>query len=428
MNKPNFIINLDNTSSNEVPHFHSYSFLFNKIISYLKEHFKKDFFLYDGFEGLALSTASKDFSEGIHDVEILAYIADCLDTYSIKSLHKKHTDEPNFSFEPFSSNCLYYYPSFEVAIGIVPSYDERGYSTRTTVLLSTSNKNMKDFLCYLTTKQRNRDKNYVTTITDTSRGPLEQTEKITSLIDRSDVILDDKTKKQIYRAIDEFFNENSDFYQKYNIPYKRGILLHGKPGNGKTTLVKSIASSIDAPVIYWQITEFTTSNSIMDVFNRSSTLAPCVLVIEDIDSMPNNVRSVFLNTLDGATSKEGIFLIGTTNYPEKIDPALMNRAGRFDHSYEIKTPTLEIRKFYLEKKNIIDFISFDELQKIIKKTEGFSIAQLNELYTQLALQKHYDGTVDIDIVIDELKGMNKKQQKGNWNTEENKQSLGFGTN
>jgi SpoVK/Ycf46/Vps4 family AAA+-type ATPase len=55
-----------------------------------------------------------------------------------------------------------------------------------------------------------------------------------------------------------------------------------------------------------------------------------VLVIEDIDSMPEGVRSYFLNTLDGVTSKEGIFLIGTTNYPEKIDPGLMNRGGRFD--------------------------------------------------------------------------------------------------
>lgn len=61
-------------------------------------------------------------------------------------------------------------------------------------------------------------------------------------------------------------------------------------------------------------------------------------LIEDIDSMPASCRSYFLNTLDGATSKEGMYLIGTTNYPEKIDPALMNRAGRFENLIYRKGP------------------------------------------------------------------------------------------
>ncbi len=84
--------------------------------------------------------------------------------------------------------------------------------------------------------------------------------------------------------------------------------------------MKSIAGSIDAPVAYWQITEFTSSETIEEVIQAARRLAPAVLVIEDIDSMPEDVRSFFLNTLDGATSKEGLFLIGTTNYPEEIDP------------------------------------------------------------------------------------------------------------
>jgi hypothetical protein len=120
------------------------------------------------------------------------------------------------------------------------------------------------------------------------------------------------------------------FFKEYQLPYKRGILLYGKPGNGKTTLVKSIAGSVKAPVAYWQITENTCSDSIQEVFQAAANLAPMILVIEDIDAMPQRARSYFLNILDGATSKEGIFLIGTTNYPEQIDPALMNRAGRFD--------------------------------------------------------------------------------------------------
>lgn len=58
-------------------------------------------------------------------------------------------------------------------------------------------------------------------------------------------------------------------------------------------------------MLYWQITEYTSSESVNEVFEAAARLAPMVLVIEDIDSMPQEVRSFFLNTLDGATSKEG---------------------------------------------------------------------------------------------------------------------------
>src|SRR5699024_3728562 len=86
--------------------------------------------------------------------------------------------------------------------------------------------------------------------------------------------------------------------------------------------------------------------SIDEVFEMANKMAPVILIVEDIDSMPTESRSVFLNALDGATTKEGIFIIGTTNYPEKIDPALINRAGRFDRAYEIKQPNTVMRKLY----------------------------------------------------------------------------------
>ncbi|RKJ30208.1 ATP-binding protein, partial [Butyricicoccus sp. 1XD8-22] len=248
---------------------------------------------------------------------------------------------------------------------------------------------------------------------------------ITSLVSRDEVFLEEGLKKEIYRSIDEFFSKSGSFFKTYNIPYKRGILLYGNPGNGKTTLVKSIANSISAPVAYWQITEFTSSYSIHEVFSTVAKMAPMVLVIEDIDSMPEEVRSVFLNTLDGATSKEGVFLIGTTNYPEKIDPALINRSGRFDRAYEIKLPTEELRKQYLLKKDIHQFISLEDVEKIVKETKGFSFAQLNELYTSIALQWHYDRVVDIDALCKQLQSDNKSNKNRTWNSESESKHVGF---
>ena len=262
-------------------------------------------------------------------------------------------------------------------------------------------------------------------LTDTEDGLERTNEQITQQINREDVLLEDHVKTDIFRSIDEFFLKSGTFFKQYDIPYKRGILLYGSPGNGKTTLVKSIAGSVSAPIVYWQITEYTSSYSIHEVFSSVKKMAPMKLVIEDIDSMPLESRSVFLNTLDGATSKEGIFLIGTTNYPEKIDPALINRAGRFDRAYEIKQPDDRLRSDYLRKKNFSQFVDEQTLDRLTKKTKGLSIAQLNELYMSVALQWHYEKHVDIDKIVSDLLENHKRTMKQDWETDQYEAQLGF---
>src|SRR5690606_6190223 len=188
---------------------------------------------------------------------------------------------------------------------------------------------------------------------------------------------------------------------------------------------KSIAGSVEAPVVYWQITEYTSSYSIDEVFRTATKLAPVILIIEDIDSMPYDSRSFFLNTLDGATTKEGIFLIGTTNYPEKIDPALINRAGRFDRAYEIKHPNKNLRREYLINKQIIEFIDEEQIDYLAQETKGLSIAQLNELYMSMALEWHYEKKVDEDKIIEELKEYHRKTMKQHIEIEDYNEKLGF---
>ncbi|MDF2653379.1 MAG: ATPase, partial [Paenibacillus sp.] len=265
----------------------------------------------------------------------------------------------------------------------------------------------------------------VTVFTDGPHGMEKELAPITRMVDRSEVIMKDEVKTDIYRSIDQFFAEDRAFFKEYELPYKRGILLYGKPGNGKTTLVKSIAGSVKAPVAYWQITENTGSESIQEVFQAAAKMAPMILVIEDIDAMPQRARSFFLNILDGATSKEGIFLIGTTNYPEQIDPALMNRAGRFDRAYEIKLPDLELRQIYLEQKGIGKLLSEALILVTAKQTEGFTFAQLNELYVSAALQWHYEQSVDIEKLVKSMKSDLHKGQTMSWMKEDTDVRVGF---
>ena len=71
--------------------------------------------------------------------------------------------------------------------------------------------------------------------------------------------------------------------------------------------------------------------SITQIFNKARQLAPCIIILEDLDSLINdNNRSFFLNQLDGLSGNDGLFLIATTNHFDRLDPGLSERPSRFD--------------------------------------------------------------------------------------------------
>lgn len=320
----------------------------------------------------------------------------------------------NLSIETTFENRLTYFPDHDVAIANLSFYTHSETSWPEFQCYAKSVDDAFRFLQAMDELLRQMLMNNITFLVDTDDGVRRRNFSTQSIIERSEVILEEAVKKDIFRSIDEFFKEDGQFFRNYGIPYKRGILLYGSPGNGKTTLVKSITGSTDAPVVYWQITEYTNSATIQEVFSIVSRLAPAILVIEDIDSMPDYTRSVFLNTLDGTQAREGLFVIGTTNYPEKIDPALINRAGRFDRAYEIPAPSQKLRKTYLQKLDIKKIFTDAEVADMASRTKGLSISQLNELYMSSALNWHYDGDSAYLKRIEELQLQNKRTERNDW--------------
>ncbi|MBM7840701.1 hypothetical protein JOC54_003994 [Alkalihalobacillus xiaoxiensis] len=344
-------------------------------------------------------------------VEHVAQILDMLENYTFE--YDETMDNPTFAVHRAIQNHVYAYPNEGVAFAKIPAFDDTSiYGIQ--CVLATDNERMQQFLESMRERLWEKSKQEVLTFTDSYEGLQQKHQPVTHSVDREDVVMNAETKQEIYGLLDQFFTEDRSFFTRYDIPYKRGILLYGPPGNGKTTLVKSVAKSIDAPVAYWQITEFTSSETINEVFQSARRLAPMILVVEDIDAMPKEARSFFLNTLDGATSKEGLFLIGTTNFPEEIDPGLINRAGRFDRGYEIPLPTQSLREEYLQKVGFSDMMSAELISEIASDTDGFSFAQLKELFISAATDWHTLGNFRINHWLEQMKGANRKSRNRNW--------------
>jgi hypothetical protein len=179
-----------------------------------------------------------------------------------------------------------------------------------------------------------------------------------------------------------------DEYARYGVPWKRGVLFLGPPGNGKTHCLRAAIRFLGVPCLYVQSLKSRYESddaNIARVFDRAREITPCCLVFEDLDAMltPEN-RSVFLNELDGFASSSGLLTLATTNHPEKLDPAILERPSRFDRKYTFALPAVAERARYARAWNArLDAamqIADAELDELAEQTDGFSFAYLKELF------------------------------------------------
>jgi SpoVK/Ycf46/Vps4 family AAA+-type ATPase len=175
-------------------------------------------------------------------------------------------------------------------------------------------------------------------------------------------------------------------YARYRVPWKRGLLLLGPPGNGKTHMLRALVRETQWPCLY--VKSFRgrqgAERGIAEVFARARRAAPCVLVLEDLDClMDDENRAVLLNELDGFAENQGLLVVATTNHPEKLDRSLLDRPSRFDRKFHFALPAPDERRRYLARwQRDVEpdlHLTAPGLEALVDGTHAFTFAYLKEL-------------------------------------------------
>ncbi|KAF2876320.1 P-loop containing nucleoside triphosphate hydrolase protein [Massariosphaeria phaeospora] len=210
-----------------------------------------------------------------------------------------------------------------------------------------------------------------------------------------DVILDEKMKKALTEVAGKFF-DSKDIYDEYGVPWKRGLIFHGPVGNGKTISLKALMHTLydrKQPVVTLYVKAAPYAYDIRQVFQMARSMTPCLLVLEDIDTIvTSSSRSYFFNEVDGLENNDGILMIATTNHLDQLDPGLSKRPSRFDRKYLFPWPNKGERALYaqywqnkLKNKKSIEFPS-KLCEAVADITEDFSFAYLKEAFVATLLE------------------------------------------
>ena len=225
----------------------------------------------------------------------------------------------------------------------------------------------------------------------------------------SDVAGQDEAKEALVEVVD-FLHEPKK-YTAIGAKLPKGILLVGPPGTGKTLLAKAVAGEAGVPFFSISGSEFVEmfvgmgAAKVRDLFKQANEKAPCIVFIDEIDAIGqkrntsgmggNDEREQTLNQLlaemDGFDGQKGVVLLGATNRPESLDPALL-RPGRFDRRVPVELPDLQGRKAILtvHAKDVKAEPNID-WDVIARATAGASGAELANIINEAALRAVREG-------------------------------------
>ncbi|WP_121821449.1 AAA family ATPase [Halostella salina] len=206
---------------------------------------------------------------------------------------------------------------------------------------------------------------------------------------------------ELVREMIEIPLSEPELFRELGVDAPKGVLLYGPPGTGKTLIAKAVSNEVDAEFVTVHGPEIMSKykgeseERLREAFDRAAENAPAVVFFDEIDSIAgdrddsdgaeNRVVAQLLSLMDGLDSREDVVVIGATNRPDAIDPAL-RRGGRFDREIGIGVPDEVGRREILQVQTRGMPLSDDvSLETLAARTHGFVGADLHALVTEAAM-------------------------------------------
>ena len=229
---------------------------------------------------------------------------------------------------------------------------------------------------------------------------------------------EDEAKDALVEIVD--FLHEPEKYAKIGAKLPKGALLVGPPGTGKTLLAKAVAGEAKVPFFSISGSEFMEmfvgmgAAKVRDLFKQANEKAPCIVFIDEIDTIgkkrdsgglgSNDERDQTLNQLltemDGFDGRKGVVILAATNRPESLDPALL-RPGRFDRRIPVQLPDLNgriaILKVHAKDVQMAENIDYAAIARVTSGASGAELANIVNEAALRAVRMHRDAVTQEDL-------------------------------
>jgi adenylate kinase family enzyme len=203
--------------------------------------------------------------------------------------------------------------------------------------------------------------------------------------------LPEMRSEEVIRVVDNFWASESDYKDGNQFviggaQFKAGVMIYGPPGSGKSCTIKLISKKLveKGGTVFFASTNPEIVMSWLEDFARVEKNRKSIVILEDVDSLIDNYGEArYLEMLDSAKTINNVLFIATTNYPEKLDPRIYNRPGRFSHVIKIGLPTDKAREAFL--KAVLK--DHQDVPYIVENSKNFTIDHLSALINAVYREK-----------------------------------------